>query len=53
LVQLIADQLRGKWLKRASFMDETEHGMLANMIFHTPHHVNLHAPITWKGRIKR
>jgi putative transposase len=39
----IADQLRGKWPKLASFMDETEHDVLAYMTFSAQHRVKLHS----------
>ena len=39
----VADQLRGKWPKLASFMDETEHDVLAYMTFPAQHRVKLHS----------
>ena len=39
----VADQLRGKWSKLASFMDETEHDVLAYMTFPVQHRVKLHS----------
>lgn len=39
----VADQLRGKWPKLASFMDETEHDVLAYMTFPVQHRVKLHS----------
>ncbi len=39
----VADQLRGKWPKLASFMDETEHDVLACMTFPAQHRVKLHS----------
>ena len=39
----VADQLRGKWPKLASFMDESEHAVLANMTFPVQHRVKLHS----------
>jgi len=38
----VADQLRGKWPKFASFMDESEHDVLACMTFPAQHRVKLH-----------
>lgn len=39
----VADQLRGKWPKLASFMDESEHDVLAYMPFPAQHRVKLHS----------
>ena len=39
----VADQLREKWPKLASFMDETEHDVLAYMTFPAQHRVKLHS----------
>ena len=39
----VADQLRGKWPKLASFMDESEHDVLAYMTFPVQHRVKLHS----------
>ena len=39
----VADQLRGKWPKLASLMDESEHDVLAYMAFPVQHRVKLHS----------
>ncbi|BAH75422.1 putative transposase [Solidesulfovibrio magneticus RS-1] len=39
----VADQLRGKWPKLATFMDETEHDVLAYMTFPAQHRVKLYS----------
>lgn len=39
----VVDQLRGKWPKLASFMDETEHDVLVYMTFPAQLRVKLHS----------
>lgn len=39
----VADQLRGRWPKLASLMDESEHDVLAYMSFPAQHRVKLHS----------
>jgi transposase-like protein len=39
----VADQIRGRWPKLASFMDESEHDVLAYMVFPAQHRAKLHS----------
>lgn len=39
----VADQVRGRWPKLASLMDESEHDVLAYMSFPAQHRAKLHS----------
>ena len=40
----VADQLRSRWPKLGTLMDESEHDVLAYMAFPSQHRVKLHSP---------
>jgi putative transposase len=39
----VADQLRARWPKLAALMDESEHDVLAYMVFPAQHRTKLHS----------
>ena len=42
----VADQMRARWPKLATFMDSSEHDLLAYMVFPTQHRAKLHSTNT-------
>jgi putative transposase len=49
----VADQLRGRWLKLAALMDESEHDVLAYMTFPAQHRTKFTAPTRSNVSTKR